>query len=92
MFLFLSTTQRVKGRGLSFGVFSGLTEPIGAFVGWLFLYEGMSSLANGILFGIVGGTMVMISLRELLPTAFRYDPKDTVVTKSLIFGMFVMAI
>ena len=42
-------------------------------------------------FGMVAGMMVMICLNELIPTAHRYDPCDTVVTKSVVAGMAVMA-
>jgi ZIP family zinc transporter len=45
-----------------------------------------------ILFGGVAGMMVIISSRELLPTAHRYDPEDTVVTFSFIAGMVIMAL
>lgn len=34
---------------------------------------------------------VYIALKELLPTAHRYDPEDKVVTISLIGGMIIMA-
>ncbi len=41
---------------------------------------------------VVAGMMVIISTKELLPTAHRYDPDDTVVTYSYIGGMCVMAL
>ena len=44
------------------------------------------------MFGLVAGMMVVISVRELLPTAHRYDPEDTVVTFSFIGGMAIMAL
>lgn len=37
------------------------------------------------------GPQVYIALKELLPTAHRYDPEDKVVTISLIGGMIIMA-
>eukprot|EP00971_Amphidinium_carterae_P204874 4066112-Amphidinium_carterae.1 len=33
-------------------------------------------ISYAILFGIIGGVMVHISFRKLLPTALRYDPKN----------------
>jgi ZIP family zinc transporter len=36
--------------------------------------------------------MIMISMKELLPTAHRYDPEDTVVTYCSILGMALMAL
>ena len=46
----------------------------------------------GLMFGMVAGMMVIISLKELLPTAYRYDPGDTVVTNSLVVGMVVISL
>jgi zinc transporter, ZIP family len=36
--------------------------------------------------------MVLISVRELLPTAHRYDPEDSVVSYMFLTGMGVMAV
>ncbi len=69
---------------------SGLTEPLGALMGWLVLYDP-SQLAFGIVFGIVGGMMVCISLKELVPTALRYDKSQGFVMAWVFFGMLVMA-
>lgn len=88
--VYYATGNRTKA--FLWGTFSGVTEPIGALIGWLFFRNGLNLALYGVLFGIVGGMMVMISLRELLPTAFRYDPRDTVVTNSLVAGMFVMSL
>ena len=35
--------------------------------------------------------MVIISFKELLPTAHRYDPDDSVVSNMFITGMAAMA-
>ena len=43
-------------------------------------------------FGLVAGLMVNICIKELLPTAFSYDPKDKLVTNSFLAGMAVMAV
>jgi ZIP family zinc transporter len=34
----------------------------------------------------------MIALKQLLPTAHRYDPEDSFVTYSLLGGMGIMAL
>lgn len=36
--------------------------------------------------------MVYISVKELLPTARRYDPEDGVTSYSVFAGMLVMAV
>jgi zinc transporter ZupT len=57
----------------------------------LFVCDRRSSLAFGVMFSFVAGMMVYISIRELLPTAVRYDPKDTCATACAFWGMAIMA-
>jgi ZIP family zinc transporter len=53
---------------------AGLAEPVGGLVGWAVLaHAARTPLALAVLFSIVAGMMVYISLGELLPTAFKYD-------------------
>jgi len=65
---------------------------VAALCGWLFLARSFGDKLYAILFGMVAGMMAIISVRELLPAAHRYDPQDTVVTNSFIFGMRAMAL
>jgi len=81
-----------RWKAFWWGALSGITEPIGAFFGWLIFATSFNEMVYGLMFGLVGGMMVMISFRELLPTANRFDPKDTVVSYSAVFGMLVMAV
>ena len=81
-----------RKRAFLWALLSGLSEPIAALLGWLVLANNFSDTSYAIMFGLVGGMMVYISTKELLPTAYRYDPDDTVVTNSWIFGMAVMAL
>jgi len=81
-----------RWKAFWWGALSGITEPIGAFFGWLIFATSFNEMVYGLMFGLVGGMMVMISFRELLPTANRFDPKDTVVSYSAVGGMLVMAI
>ena len=47
----------------------------------------------GISFGIIAGMMVYISLKELLPTAFKFDKNNRyIVPMFLVIGMVVMAL
>jgi len=73
------------------GTFSGLTEPVGALIVFLVLYDGISGNANGILFGLVSGMMTVISIDELLPTAHKYSKDAKFVTYVTVFGMFFIA-
>jgi ZIP family zinc transporter len=80
-----------KWRGFLWALFSGLSEPIGAAIGYGILINVLSDIAYAIVFGLVGGMMVFIVVRELLPTAHKYDPEDKVVTLGFFCGMLVMA-
>jgi len=73
-------------------VISGLAEPVAALLGWAVLASCFSNKTYGILFGMVAGMMVIVTCKELLPTAHRADPGDTVVTYAFITGMCIMAL
>lgn len=88
--IYYATGSRKKA--VFWATLSGLTELIGAFLGWVVLRKVFSQVVYGVLFGIVAGMMVYISIKELLPTAHRYDPEDKVTTLSLIGGMIIMAV
>ncbi len=88
--IYYATGNRTKA--FWWGALSGMSEPIGALLGWIVLANSFSDAMYGLMFGIVSGMMVMISLKELLPTAYRYDPEDTVVTNSLIAGMAIISL
>lgn len=88
--VYYATGNRWKAFG--WALLSGVSEPIGAGLGWLILKDIMSELVYGILFGVVAGMMVNITIHELIPTAVRYDPADKVTTNSIIAGMAIMAL
>jgi ZIP family zinc transporter len=51
---------------------------------------GFNTVVYGVLFGMIAGMMVFITLKELLPTAHKYDTSDTIVTPFIFVGMAVM--
>lgn len=87
--VFFATGSRKKAFWLSFS--SGLAEPVGAAVGFLVLMPFMSPLIFGILFALVAGIMVFISLDELLPAAEAYGEHHLAIY-GLVAGMAVMAV
>lgn len=87
--IYYSTKNRKKAFWLSF--LSGLTEPLGAFIGFFLLKNFFNDLTFGIVFALVAGIMVYISLDELLPTAEEYGEHHIAIS-GLILGMIVMAI
>jgi len=80
-----------KKKAFYYSFLSGLSEPIGALVGYLLLYRYFNDLVFGILFAGVAGIMVFISLDELLPAAQRYGEHHLSIY-GLVAGMVVMAV
>jgi ZIP family zinc transporter len=87
--VYYATKNRKKA--FIYALLSGLTEPLGALIGYLLLIPLMGDLTLGITFGIVAGIMVYISFDELLPAARRYGD-DHMALSGVIMGMFVMAL
>jgi ZIP family zinc transporter len=88
--IYYATGKRWKA--FNWACLSGVSEPVAALLGWAVLAHSFSDTLYAVLFGLVAGMMVIISARELLPTAHRYDPEDSVVTYSFIVGMVIMAL
>ncbi|MFV0499703.1 MAG: zinc transporter ZupT [Bacilli bacterium] len=87
--IFYATNNRNKAFTYSF--LSGLAEPLGAIVGFLFLMPFMNDTIFAIVFAGVAGMMVFVSLDELLPTAEKYG-KHHYSIYGLVTGMFIMAL
>lgn len=87
--IYHATGSKKKAFWLSF--LSGVTEPLGALVAFLFLLPFWSPAINGIVLAAVSGIMVFISLDELLPSAERYG-KHHISIAGVVIGMLVMAV
>ena len=87
--IYHATGNKRKAFWLSF--LSGLAEPVGALIAYLFLMPFWSPLVNGIVMASVAGIMVYISLDELLPTAEKYGEHHISIS-GLIAGMIIMAL
>lgn len=87
--IYYATGSKKKAFVYSFA--SGLSEPIGALVGYLILMPFMNDVVYGVLFAAVAGIMVFISLDELLPTAREYGEHHLEIY-GMVAGMAVMAI
>jgi ZIP family zinc transporter len=87
--VYYATGNRRRAFALSF--LSGLSEPVGALLGWLVLMPFMNGAVLGIVFGAVAGIMVFISLDQLLPTAEKYGEHHLAIY-GLVAGMAVMAL
>ena len=87
--IYFATGSKKKAFWLSF--LSGVSEPIGALIGYTILRPIFSETVFGILFASVAGIMVFISLDELLPAAREYGEGHLAIY-GLICGMAVMAL
>ncbi|MDR0992238.1 MAG: zinc transporter ZupT [Ruminococcus sp.] len=87
--LFYATGSRKKALGFSF--LSGLSEPLGAIIGYFLLRAFISDSLFGIVFAAVSGIMVFISIDELLPAAREYG-EHHISVYGFVAGMAVMAI
>lgn len=86
--IFFATGSRRKAFGISF--VSGMTEPVGALLGYLLLRPFFNDIVFGALFAAIAGIMVFISLEELLPMA-REIEKSRITIIGAIVGMMIMA-
>ena len=86
--IYYSTGSKKKAFMYSF--LSGMAEPVGALVGYFLLRNIFNDLTFGIIFAMVAGIMVFISLDELLPAAKEYGEHHLSIY-GLIAGMMVMA-
>jgi len=86
--IYYATGSRRKAFKYSF--LSGLSEPVGAIIGYFLLANFLSESMFGIVFAVVAGIMVYISLDELLPAAEKYG-EHHIAIYGLISGMMVMA-
>lgn len=69
----------------------GLSEPLGALLGYLVFVAFWNSLADAILYGFTAGMMVFIAINNLLPTALLRDPKNKVTTLFFFIGVLIIA-
>ena len=61
-------------------------------LGCLIIRVVLGDVAYGVLFGVVSGMMITIVVKELLPTAHRYDVHDKYITMSFFVGASVMGL
>lgn len=78
-------------KAFLYTLIAALSEPLGAFLAYLFLMPIMTNFILGFLFSIIAGIMIYISITELLPTSLKYNYKKLTIIFFLI-GVLVVAI
>lgn len=85
--VYYATKNKKKAIGLTF--LSGMSEPLGAVIAFLFLNPIINNTIMGGLFAIIAGIMTYISIIELLPEALQYKEKKKTII-SFLFGIIFM--
>lgn len=87
--IYYATNNKLKALFYTF--ISGISEPFGALLTYLFLNNFINDRIMGFLFGVIAGIMIHIALYELLPTAKSYNNKK-IVYLFFIIGIIFMTI
>jgi ZIP family zinc transporter len=87
--IFYATGKKGKAFGYSF--LSGVTEPLGALIGYFILFPFLNEVVMSAVLAAVAGIMVFISIDELLPSAREYG-EHNLSMYGLLAGMAVMAV
>jgi len=84
-----ATGSRAKALGAT--VLTAVAEPLGGLIGYAVAGPFLSPLVYGAIFGTIAGSMVFLSLHELMPSARRHARGHETVY-GLVAGMAMMAI
>ena len=87
--IYFATKSRAKALKYSF--LSGMAEPLGAFISFLFLKPFINDLVLGIVFAVVSGIMMYISFSELIPSSREYGHIKLSLA-SIFLGVAIMPI
>lgn len=85
--IYYATKNKKKALKLTF--LSGMSEPLGALLAFIFLKNIINNNIMGALFAIIAGIMSYISIIELLPAALKYKEKKKTIICFLIGILFM---
>ena len=80
-----------KNKAFVYSFLSGVSEPVGALLGYLVLMPFLNDALLAAVLAFVAGIMIYISLDELLPVAHRYGHGHLVIG-GVVIGMLIMAV
>ena len=84
--IYYSTNSKVKS--FLYTLISGMSEPIGAVISYLFLAKYINNNILGIIYSIIAGMMINIAINELYKESITYNKKYTIIY--FIIGSFIM--
>lgn len=87
--IYYATKNRKKA--FAWSILSGLSEPIGAIIGFFVLFQFITPFMLSIVLAFVAGIMVFISFDELLPISLSHGEAHLAIS-SLFFGMLIMTV
>ena len=85
--VYYATKNKKKAIGLTF--ISGMSEPFGALLAFLFLKPIVNDTILGALFAMIAGIMTYIAIIELLPEALQYKEKKKTIISFLVGILFM---
>lgn len=87
--IFYATGSRLKAISKTF--ISGLAEPLGAILAYIFLARYISPFAISLILVIVSGIMITLALEDIFPEALKYNSKKFIVI-GMLTGLIFMII
>jgi len=87
--IFYATKSRKKA--FTYASLSGLAEPLGAVIGFIFLFSFLNAFTLSLVLAAVAGVMVFISFDELLPYSYKNHSGHLPIF-GIILGMGLMAL
>lgn len=85
--IYFASKSRLKAIFYTF--LSGMSELFGSFFAYFFFRDYLSDHIMGMLYSIIAGIMISISVDELIPTSLRYSNLKNFLC-SFLFGIFLM--
>lgn len=79
-----------KKKAFIYTLISALSEPFGALITFLFLKNFINDIVLGILFSVIAGIMMQISLFELIPTSKKYNNSKLMIIFFIIGILFML--
>lgn len=84
--IYYSTNSKFKSFLYTF--ISGISEPLGAIISYLFLSRFVNNTILGMIYSVIAGMMINIAINELYKESVSYNKKNTIIY--FIIGSFIM--